>query len=252
MKKFKSYNHLLLTLSTFLCGSILTFASTIPVHISGAPIVPAADVSTYISDNDRVMLPFRAVSESLNIAIEWESPYVVVNGTHVLTGEPVHIKIKANENKLLLNGTPYLSDQAIEIVDGHSYIPIRLFSELLGYDVAWTNQSVYITLPTPIMTKETITPSLETNTPSSYSGGGSSSQTDDENNHSDQPSDDNNNNDSDLPSDDNNNNNSDLPSDDNNNTDSDQPSDDNNNTDLDQPSDDNNNNNSDLPSDDNN
>lgn len=175
MKKFKSYNHLLLTLSTFLCGSILTFASTIPVHISGEALAPSKDTSTYISDNNRVMLPFRQVSESLNIDIAWEAPYVVVNGHHALTGEMVNIKLKANDPKLLLNGKSHTSDQSIEVVDGHSYIPIRLFAEILGYNVSWANQAVHISLPTPAPKLENIEPAAKENNAKSHSNASSAS-----------------------------------------------------------------------------
>lgn len=103
------------------------------------------DVPPFI-ENNRTMVPFRFVGESLGAEIGWDAKEMSV--TYDLEGSIV--KLFIGKNKALVNGIEVRIDEnpsiVPRIVAGRTVVPIRFISEALGFDVSWdpNTQSVSI------------------------------------------------------------------------------------------------------------
>ncbi len=117
-------------------------AESIPVMIDGLPL--SFDVPPVIKDG-RTLVPFRAIAEGLQIQVDWNEATQTVQG-------------KSSTSTLLLNignHTAFLNGQAIyldvppEINNGRTLIPLRVFSETLGFQVDWLDYERTIKIWSP-------------------------------------------------------------------------------------------------------
>ncbi|WP_041424030.1 stalk domain-containing protein [Thermosediminibacter oceani] len=127
---------LFLTLLLFetLTGSISTPALAqekgISVLIDGLPVY--FDVSPIIKDG-RTLVPFRAISEALNVPVVWNQK------TKTITASDGHInlRLRIGDKTAYRNNTPVKLDVPPLIVNGRTLIPLRFFSEAFGCKVEW-------------------------------------------------------------------------------------------------------------------
>ena len=103
------------------------------------------DVQPVIQQN-RVLVPFRAVAEALNIKVSWDNTTQTVEATD--GGALVQMRV-GNETAFR-NGSPITLDVPPIILNGRTLIPLRFFSEAFDSKVAWdpATYSVKIT-PAP-------------------------------------------------------------------------------------------------------
>ena len=123
-----------------------SYASNIKILIDGDELV-FKDATPFITQNDRVVLPFRVLGEALNIRFDWKDKTVIATGTNITTDEFIQVKLKANDYKMLINEKEITIDETLLIKNERSYIPIRVFSEAFGYEVYWENNIVYVNTP---------------------------------------------------------------------------------------------------------
>lgn len=94
------------------------------------------DVAPFI-ENDRTMVPFRFIGESLGAQIQWDPDEFSV--TYILDDKT--IKLYIGKNTALVNGEEISIDENINItpriVNARTMVPIRFISEALGFDVSW-------------------------------------------------------------------------------------------------------------------
>lgn len=95
-------------------------------------------------ENDRTLVPFRAILERAGAKVDWNENQNKVTAT--LDGNTVEMII--GNKTILVNGKKVKLDVAPVIKDGRTYIPLRGAFESLGYGVGFTekNTSYYITL----------------------------------------------------------------------------------------------------------
>ena len=92
-----------------------------------------------IIENDRVLVPFRAIFEALGCSVSYNSyndgEFVSAwHGTTVL-----HTKVGTNE--ININGEAVETDAPSKIVNGRTLVPVRAVSEGLGASVEWIESS---------------------------------------------------------------------------------------------------------------
>jgi len=92
------------------------------------------DAKPYI-ENNRVMIPFRAIAEAIEVKVEWDEENKKIIGYH---DEKKYIEMTIGENKMLVDGKEIEIDVAPEIKDNRTYIPVRAFAESFGAEVRWS------------------------------------------------------------------------------------------------------------------
>ena len=95
-------------------------------------------VKPYVSENGRIMMPVRMISEKFGFDVEWndENREITVNN---------NIKMKIGEKKIFRDGKEIITDSAPEIKDGRTFLPLRaLCEDTLGKHVSWDERRMAI------------------------------------------------------------------------------------------------------------
>lgn len=83
--------------------------------------------------NGRVMLPFRALFETLGAMVEWDDATRTITAT--LKGRRLYLRI--DNDRAVVDGNDFLLDAPPFINGGRAYVPLRFVAEGLGLRVAW-------------------------------------------------------------------------------------------------------------------
>lgn len=120
---------------------------TIAVLIDGLPL--NLDVSPVIQ-NDRTLVPFRAIAEAMNITVEWDNQSRTVNASDGKNA----VRMQVDNQTAYLNNTPTVLDAAPQITAGRTLIPLRFFSEAFNCQIDWNPglRKVSIISPSKSMT----------------------------------------------------------------------------------------------------
>lgn len=86
-----------------------------------------------IIENDRTLVPFRAIFEKLGAKVDWDNDTRTV--TAVKDGTTITLKI--GEKAININGENKELDAASQIVNDRTLVPVRAISEALGCKVEW-------------------------------------------------------------------------------------------------------------------
>ncbi len=127
----------------FLVGSTSVFAdSSVNINISGTLVSFDENLGyPFIDENSRTQVPFRAVMEACGAEVFWDPEKRIASAAK---GD-MYIDIPIGESKVYKNGYPVYNDTYSRIVNGRTYLPIRIVLESLGYHVLWigSERTVY-------------------------------------------------------------------------------------------------------------
>jgi len=140
---------ILLVLALCLIIAIPTFSSPhaqpspneIQVHLNGAPI--AFDQPPII-ENDRVLVPLRAIFEEMGAVVAWNQQTSTATATY--DWGRVNISITIDSNILIRNGVEIPLDVPARIVGGRTLVPVRAIAESFGAEVSWVNATRTVTI----------------------------------------------------------------------------------------------------------
>lgn len=119
----------------FVMVPALAWANTpIQLVVNGTPVV--TDVPPVL-ENDRTLVPVRALSEALGFDVKWDEATRAVTLTK---GERV-IVLYIGREETLVDGQPKPIDVPPVIRDNRTLIPVRFVAENLGLDVSWDPES---------------------------------------------------------------------------------------------------------------
>ena len=104
------------------------------------------DVPPQIVDG-RTLVPFRLLSEALGCDVDWHEETRRVTGLDPVTGREVVLVI--GDTTARVDGEPRTLDVPAMIVDGRTLIPLRFFSEALGAEVGWHQETRTVTVTSP-------------------------------------------------------------------------------------------------------
>ena len=116
--------------STFVPASIDT--SKINVILNGTEI--HFDVNPIIL-NDRTMVPFRGIMESLGLNVEW----IDETKTVIAQNSKAKIVLTIGSTLAYVNDVAYTLDAAPVIIQGRTLVPVRFISESVDMDVQWNS-----------------------------------------------------------------------------------------------------------------
>ena len=129
---------------TALEGTTATAAeSDITVSVNGTPVDFAAydNVLPYI-ENDRTLVPIRALAEAMGFTVLWEDETQTVT---VRDGE-TEIVFVIDSDKAAVNGEAFALDVPARLTSDRTFIPLRFVSENMGAKVVWNEADRSITV----------------------------------------------------------------------------------------------------------
>jgi hypothetical protein len=108
------------------------------IHTDTAPIVVKG----------RVLVPIRAVTESLGASVAWDQK----TKTATVRKWSESVKLTVGKKIVSMEGNPNPSEEIrlevpVTIVNNRVYIPLRFISQHFGYPVSWSNNTVFIHSP---------------------------------------------------------------------------------------------------------
>ncbi|MDN5331763.1 MAG: hypothetical protein PWP45_988 [Tepidanaerobacteraceae bacterium] len=115
---------------------------TISIMVDGLPV--SFDVPPIITDG-RTLVPFRAVSEALNVPVSWDEKARTVTASDGIT----RILLRIGDKTAYRNNAPVALDVPPMIMNGRMLIPLRFFSEAFGCNVEWDNASYTVRIVSP-------------------------------------------------------------------------------------------------------
>ncbi|HWP98777.1 MAG TPA: stalk domain-containing protein [Syntrophomonadaceae bacterium] len=124
----------ILFLSLTLIASMACFVSA----AEGPPVVVvngqqlSLDVAPVI-ENDRILVPLRAIFDALSVPVEWDSPTQTVTATK---GRD-HLILTIGSASAYKNGQAMTLDTPASLVNDRTMVPLRFVSEALNAKVAW-------------------------------------------------------------------------------------------------------------------
>ena len=130
MKKLIS---LILGAGMMLSG-ISAFAQDVTVLKNGNPI--EFDVAPFI-DNDRTLVPMRAVFEAVGASVEWIEETKTVMAVYEVEGEKRFVVLQIDNESAFVNEEQVTLDIPAKIVSDRTFVPLRFVMESLGYEVTW-------------------------------------------------------------------------------------------------------------------
>ena len=142
----------------------LVFALSVPFTSMAAPAVNVTvldepvvwtDAEPFIDDNDRTLVPLRAVGEALGLTVDWDEEARTAIFSDQYTAEDgytetmmITFPIGSQEAKAYYHvvypdgfveqwGDVVYMDTAAVIVNNRTYAPVRYLAEFFGYEVTW-------------------------------------------------------------------------------------------------------------------
>ena len=90
-----------------------------------------------ITENDRTLVPMRAIFEALGAEVEWENE----TQTATATKEGITVSVTIDSNRMLKNGEEIELDVPARLVeDSRTLVPLRAVSEAFGCQVEWDEE----------------------------------------------------------------------------------------------------------------
>jgi trimeric autotransporter adhesin len=99
-----------------------------------------------IEKSGRVLVPLRAIFETLGASVSWDAQTETVTATK---GNKV-ITLKIGSRVARINGSANYLDQAAIELNGRTLVPVRFISESLGEIVNWDNNTQTVIITTPV------------------------------------------------------------------------------------------------------
>ncbi len=117
-------------------------AQVIPVVVDGLAV--GFDEPPIIQ-NDRVLVPFRAIAEALGVEVTWDSNS---RSIHAI-GDQNSVRLEINNPVAYRNCTPITLDAPPIILGNRTLIPLRFFSEAFNCEVDWEGISKGVGIISP-------------------------------------------------------------------------------------------------------
>lgn len=133
-----------------LMGTVV-WGANVSVVLDGAPVVVDSGTGTpFLDSTGRVMVPLRVVLEKAGKRVTYDD----VNRMAVISSEALTVSVPIDKPYVIINREIKANDAPARIVNGRTYLPIRIVMEAFGYKVGWDGSAskVMITSPeSPIM-----------------------------------------------------------------------------------------------------
>ena len=116
------------------CGIALA-DDEITIEINGEPLVIEAGDTRPFIENERTLVPMRAIFEALGAEVAWDGETETVAAYHA--GYDISVVLQINNDKMFVNGDMVVLDVPAQIVNDRTVVPVRAIAEGLKCDVDW-------------------------------------------------------------------------------------------------------------------
>lgn len=130
---WKKFCFLWMTAVFLLCGSLSAAAADISVLYNGKALEFNEGMGMPYIENDRVLIPLRAVAQGMGKQVEWKESTRQV----VVSDGQTKIRLTIGSKTVLVNDTPTATDVPAAIKNDRTYVPLRFVSQCLGAKVDW-------------------------------------------------------------------------------------------------------------------
>ena len=120
-------------------GSIRLIVDNRIAHVGGTAYT--LDAAPFIVDR-RTMVPFRFIGEALGAEVDWDPATRTVS--YVLGDTRIEIPI--GSTTIRINGEAQRVDVPASLVNGRTFVPVRMVSEQLGAKVNWNPVTRQVTI----------------------------------------------------------------------------------------------------------
>ncbi len=100
------------------------------------------EAAPYLTEGGRTMVPLRALGEALGAEFAWDGEKKQVTYRR---GDVVLV-LTLGSAAVLVNGAEQVIDAAPQAAAGRTFVPLRVVTENLGFDVKWDNATKQVTL----------------------------------------------------------------------------------------------------------
>ncbi len=138
--------------TVFCCGEV--FAQEIKINVNGEII--QTDTAP-VMENDRVLVPVRAIAEALKCDVSWKEEYQAVS---VFNGMELAVMWIDKDMAFKIDGATitgnYKMDVPPKTINDRTMVPVRAISELLGAEVDWIDAENTVTVKYNVLAEEAI------------------------------------------------------------------------------------------------
>lgn len=113
-------------------GDVMVFYNGTPVTFDQKPVIV----------NDRVLVPYRAISEAMGNDVEWDEATRTVTATKGTD----NVLLTIDSTEAIVNGETFTLDSPAIIIEGRTMVPLRFLSEGLGNQVEWVDTMRIVTI----------------------------------------------------------------------------------------------------------
>lgn len=99
----------------------------------------------FVDDNGRTQVPLRIVADSIGAEVEWDG----VKEAVILQKDPLTVMIFIGTDYIYVEGDKIMNDTVSTVIDGRTYLPIRVVMEAFGYKVGWDQETFTVSINSP-------------------------------------------------------------------------------------------------------
>lgn len=133
-----------LTLAAMLAASAVGISAVaeddVKVLVNGDPVV-FADQTPFV-ENNRTLVPMRAIFEALGATVEWDGETQTVISYDPFSA--VSIVLQIGSNKMFVNDKAVELDVAAKIVNDRTMVPVRAIAEGMNSKVDWDQENLTV------------------------------------------------------------------------------------------------------------
>ena len=148
---------IVMCMSCFAVSGVAAEENTVKVRANGA-LVEFTDAKPYIDENNRTMMPLRAVVEALGAEVTWDGATRTASVTK--NGITVKVTIGSKDIAIIKDGiTTYNTMDTVAVLnaaEGRTYVPIRYVAEGLGAYVDYSDAFRVVGIYSGVLTSEEI------------------------------------------------------------------------------------------------
>jgi len=123
---------------SFVGGLDLYAADEVKIEYNGEIIVFNEEYGfPFVDENDRTQVPFRLTLETIGAEVSWNQE--TLTATAVI--DDIRLDVPIGEQFIIRNGEKILNDTRSRIIDGRTYLPIRIVLEAFGSEVSWDQEN---------------------------------------------------------------------------------------------------------------